>query len=239
MNRNKLFLAASICLLCLSTIALGQPTDADVGDVASFGKEAKFFGFAQSGVVVIARDCSTIPVGPDGRCYTISPTTNGVVFDARDIGRIHFPKDTFQQVMYMLSRHQFTYVLTNTTTQNKTARFLYRPYTTLVSDVLNDPSLINPQTGLPFAGKMDISNFGSRSFTKTLFPNYQEIDTVAYGSTSLSGVTKKFVMDNYGLSQQVVDDLFYAEFSILLNVQGSAINVDQANFSWGARFIGN
>ena len=240
MNKKWIAVLGLISLLVISSVVTGQTVD-DVGDLASFGKPAKFFGFAQTGGVIVSRDCSTIgfPLGPDDRCFTINPTTNFVSFDAKDIGRIKFPRKTFQNIIYVFSRHQIVYTFFNTATTNKTGRLQYRPYTTIVSSVLNDPSLINPQTGQPFNGQMDVANAGGRNFAKTLFPGYQENDFLTYGSPSISGITKKFLMDNYGLSQQVVDDLFFEEMTIRLNITGVMVNGEEATFNWGARFVGN
>src|SRR5687768_17138146 len=108
MNKKVSALVVFACLLAVSSVVIGQ-TEEDVGDLASFGKEVRFFGFAATGLVVISRDCTTIgfPLGPDDRCFTISPTQNSVSFDAKDIGRIFFPQKTFQTIIYTPTRHQF------------------------------------------------------------------------------------------------------------------------------------
>jgi hypothetical protein len=222
----------------LPWVAAAQ-TEEEVGDLASFGKEAKFFGYAITGTILVRRNCSPVVPGPDDRCFTINAATNTVSFDVKDIGRIHFPVKTFENVIYLLSRHQYSYIFLNSTTQNKTGRFEYSPYLTLESDVLNDPSLINPQTGQPFNGKLDIFVAGGRSFSKTLFPNYQEFDNIVTGTSSTSGFTKKFFKDNYGLPMPIIDNLFYEKITIRLNIRGFTTNVENAGFGFGVRFIGN
>lgn len=213
----------------------------DVGDLASFGKEAKFFGYANTGTVLIRSDCSNLgfPLGADDRCFAINATTNSVSFNVRDIGRIYFPKKTFLNVIFLLSRHEYSYYFANLTTQNQNGVLQYRPYFTLESDVLNDPGLINPQTGLPFNGQVDIGAAGGKSLSKTLFPNYRERENLGYGTASVSGLTKKYFIENFGLPAQVVDALFYEKMAIRLNIRGLTANVIDGNFNYAVRFIGN
>lgn len=239
-KKNCVGLLLSMCLLGLSGVAVGQD-EQDVGDLASFGKEAKFFGYAIAGTVLVHPDCSNLgfPLGPDDRCFTINAATNSVTFDARDIGRIYFPQKTFNTIISLLSGFQYTYNLANNTAQNVTGRVEYRPYFTLESGVLSDPSLINPQTGQPFNGKVDIGAAGSRILRKTMFPGFQESDSINYGSSSVTGLTKKYFMENFGLSQQVVDLLFYEKMTIRLNIRGTTTRVVQGNFNYSVRFIGN
>jgi len=239
MFKSSIMSLSLLALLALSSVAPGQTVD-EVGDVASFGKEAKFFGFAQTGGIIVSRDCTTLPfpLGPDDRCFTLNGN-NATSFDVKNIGRIKFPASTFENIIYLLTRHQVAFNFLNATTTNKTGRLVYRPYITLVSSRLEDPSLINPMTGLPFNGQMDISQAGGRTLTKTLFPNYQENDFLTYGSPSISGITKKYLMDNYNLPQNVVDDIFQKEITIRLNIAGQTSNIEQGSFNWGVRFIGN
>jgi hypothetical protein len=241
MKKKYLVLIVLVFLLGLPGVSFGQTED-EVGDVASFGKEAKFFGYALTGAVFIRRGCYApyIPtLGPNDRCFAFNPTTNIVNFDAKDIGRIQFPEKTFQNIIYLLTRHQYSYRFINSTTLNKFGQFQYTPYVTIESAALNDPALINPQTGQPFNGKVDLPLAGGKSMGKTIFPNYQEYDSVTYSSTSTGGFTKKYFMTNFGLSQAVVDDLFYQKMTIQLNIMGATGNAEQANYSYGVRFLGN
>lgn len=86
---------------------------------------------------------------------------------------------------------------------------------------------------------VDISPAGLRVFNKTILPNYQESDALSYSSSSLSGITKKYLMSSFGLSSAVVDDIFYDKIIIHLNIRGSTRNVEEASFNYASRFIGN
>jgi hypothetical protein len=226
--------------MALSGVGFGQ-TQEDVGDLASFGKEVKFFGYAVTGAVLIRRGCFApyIPaLGPNDRCFALN-APEWSSYDARDIGRIHFPAKTFENVIYLVARHEYTYKLLNSTAQNRVGQLQYNPYITIESAALDSPSLINPQTGQPFNGRVDIPLAGGKSFAKTIFPNYQEIDSLIYGSTSTGGFTRKYFRDHFDLPAAVVDDLFYQKMTIRLNMTGSTNYADTATINYGVRFLGN
>jgi len=232
-----------IGLFCVLAGSIAAQTEADVGDIDSFMKEAKFAGYAVTGKVGTYRDCSltSIPHGPDDRCVTITttPTSNYTNFDLKNIGRIRFPPSTFQNVIYLLPRHRLHYSTSNSSTESKVGNLSYEPYITLISSVLEDPNLINPINGLPFAGRIYLPIEGRRFLSKTLFPNYQEADTLAYGSPSISGINKRFLKENYGLQSTVVDEIFRKEITILLNIKGWTTNINGADFDYAVRFLGN
>jgi len=152
---------------------------------------------------------------------------------------MHFPGKTFSNVIYLLSRHQFSYNFFNATTQNKTGSLRYSPYITIESSALEPPHLINPQTGQPFDGKVDISLAANRVFGKTLFPNYSESDTVTFSTTSLGGISKKYFMGNFGLHADVIQEMFDKEMTIRFNLNGATLNAGSASFNYGIRVIGN
>ncbi|MBS1792537.1 MAG: hypothetical protein JSS81_01715 [Acidobacteria bacterium] len=237
---NKIIPLSLMLLMLIAAPTVRAQSEEDVGDLASFGREAKFFGYAATGTVYVSSDCSVYaPLGPDDRCYPVNAANGTATFDARDLGRIQYPQKTFENVIYILGRNTTSYHLINTSAQNRNGRIQFRPYLTLESDALSDPSLINPLTGQPFNGRVDISLGGLRTFTKTLFPNYQESETFVYGASSVSGITKKYLIDTFGLPAGVADGIFAGKMIIHLNIKGTTTWADDASFSCGARFLGN
>jgi hypothetical protein len=233
-------LLGMLCLLNFSDTANAQITDADVGDAASFGKEVRFFGTASLvGTVYLHKTClpADITLEPNDKCLIINSTTNSVVFDLRDLGRITFPENTFQNVIYPQSKNFLNYELINTGTINKTGFYNYRPYITFESAVLNDLSLINPNTGQPFAGKIDINLSGYRTFRSTLVPggNFSNLDSYSIHSS----FTKKSFVDSYGLSSATVDKIFQNKIVIRLNIKGSATLINTGYVFYNVRFLGN
>lgn len=240
MSRKIISCLVLLCCLGLVSNIFGQ-TDADVGDADSFGLEVKFFGFAQTGYIYFSQDCNNpeFPLEPEDRCVTISQTTGAAIFDLRGLGQIAFPENTFQTIIYLLGRHQISYQFNNPTTSNKFGRLSYRPYITIESDVLSDPSLINPQTGQPFNGKLDVALGGGRLFGKTIFPNSSEFDSQMYSTGSLGGLTKSYFMSAYGLDEATAKKLLTRKMYIYLNMRGTLVNAESSYFKYGIRFLGN
>ncbi len=63
-------------LIDFRAAAKAAPTDAEVGDANSFGRDVKWLGLLQSGSVSFQSDCTPAPgdppPGPDDRCVTLN-----------------------------------------------------------------------------------------------------------------------------------------------------------------------
>ncbi|MEP6924606.1 MAG: hypothetical protein ABI954_09080, partial [Pyrinomonadaceae bacterium] len=176
----------------------------------------------------------------DDRCFVAAPYPNLTSFDVRDIGRVTIPANTTKTVLYRLANHSINYQLFNTTgTQNASATFRYQPYMTIESMALNDPRAIDPATGLPMNGKLDISVGGSRSVNRTMNTGERDNEFFSYSRGDNNGLTKRFFIENYNLPPDIVDNLFRRQITIRLNLRGSTRLVDQAILSYGIRLLGN
>lgn len=214
----------------------------------SFGKNVKFFGAPVSGVVLIDTACDPKsvemilggPLGPDDRCVVVAPYPNLTTFDVRDIGRITLPANTVKTVLYRLANHSLNYQLFNTTgTQNANATFRYQPYVTIESQALNDPRAIDPATGLPLNGRLDISVGGSRTVSRTMFAGERDNQFFSYSRGDNNGLTKSFFRENYNLPPDIVNNLFNGQITIRLNMRGTVRLVNQGILSYGIRLLGN
>jgi hypothetical protein len=221
--------------------ALGVATD-------SFGKNVKFFGAPISGVVLIYTACDPVsvetilgrPLGANDRCVVAAPYPNLTSFDVRDIGRVTLPANTVKTVLYRLANHSLNYQLFNTTgTQNASATFRYQPYMTIESAALNDPRAIDPTTGLPLNGRLDISVGGNRTVTRTMNVGERDNQFFSYSRGDNDGLTKSFFRENYNLPPDIVNNLFNGQITIRLNMRGTVRLVDQGILSYGIRLLGN
>lgn len=208
-----------------------------LGDSASFGNNVKFAGSVSSGNVYLKTNCGSIIIGANDRCKTIT-ATNFVALGALDIGSISFPENTFQNVIYLLTTNYNNFYLSNTTATNQIGSYYYNPFISFESSVLADPNLINPQTGQPFNGKISI-NLSSKKVFRTIVPNGMDVTEETYVTTLTNGINKKFLMDNYGLSQATVDNIFFKKITIRLNVSGSSNVIIDGRVNYSIRFFGN
>ena len=106
------------------------------------------------------------PAFPDDQCVEGSPNAS---IDARDIGRITIPAKAANSLLCHSITSIPLWFLGNGTASPVTGSFQYAASVTVENEVLNDPSLIDPNTGLPFNGSFDVA-FGLITDRQTLQP---------------------------------------------------------------------
>lgn len=217
-------------------------TDEEVGEAASFNKNAKFFGTASTGVVLISADCTPAGIGfelgPDDRCLTITDPAVTTVGTYNDIGRITMPARKADNVIYAIANHTASAILTNSTAANTSGLIGYTPTVTFESVALSDPAAIDPNTGLPMNGSYTTGGFGTRSITKTLAPGFFEVDTVSYTRANTSGFSRRF-WEALGLPQSVINEIYRNPITIRLNITVRARRVQDGTFFFSTRFLAN
>jgi len=147
--------------------AAAAPSAADVGDADSFGRNVHFLGVAQTGVVTVTTPGGCPPADPnfpDDRCVEGNPTAS---VNALDIGRMKLPAKAASSVLCHSITSIPTWSFSNFTAGSAFARFSYLAGVTIENEVLNDPTLIDPNTGLPFNGKLDVA-FGIITDAQTI-----------------------------------------------------------------------
>lgn len=231
---NKVIKFLFVGLILLPTYIYAQDP---LGDSASFGNNAKFAGSVSSGKVYLNSNCGSIILGANDRCKPIN-SSNFVSLGALDIGSITFPENTFQNVIYLITTNYNNFYLSNTTATNQTGNYLYNPFIYFESPILADPNLINPQNGQPFNGKILI-NLSSKKAYRTIVPNGMDVTEETFVTTLTNGINKKFLMDNFGLSQATVDNIFLKKITIRLNVSGSSNVIFEGKVNYSIRFFGN
>lgn len=235
---------------CLSILALGNflraapPSAADVGDAESFGHAALYMG-AASGFVTLSPSCTPAPtpVPPatanDNQCFNLNPAPAITSFDAMDICRIKLPKKATRTIIYPALNFFIDYQLENSSgVTQPTAFFNFSANLTIESDVLLDPSVIDPQTGLPAAGKLQFQ-FG---YTFRDNRSMKDGDRQRLHETLVrvgnAGINKAALVAQ-GLPQSVVDDLFASAMTVRMNISGSAKFVTDASITGNLRLFGD
>jgi hypothetical protein len=233
---NKIIKSLAICLICLPAFVYAQDP---LGDTDSFGTNVKFAGSATSGTVYFAQTCQPppTPLGAEDRCLNVNSFFQ-IHYDYKDLGKIVFPPNTFQNVIYPQIKNTLGYYFTNPNNNGIYTHYNYRPYITFESPVLFDPTLINPLTGQPFKGKIDIS-LPNKEFHNTLVGNgiFSQIEN--YSTNLTNGLNKKFFMNTYGLSQTNVDNIFAGKIGIKLNMRGTVATLYDGYAQYSIRFLGN
>ena len=219
----------------------------DVGDPDSFGRNVTYLGLDQTGAVTFATDCTPQPgdpvPGPDDRCIAVPvPPATATQYDVRDIARIKLPAHaTRSLVCFAITGFAF-WEYANPSPASADAAFSYNAYFTIDSAALSDPSLINPQTGTPFHGHLELPSFGGPLFreARPLAAGADEFHELSASRTCVDGlVTRRALRDTYNLSNGVIDQFFHNTMTIHSNLRGSASAVDSAQVVLGTRFYGD
>jgi hypothetical protein len=242
----KILLMSPLMLLMAFELRAGPPSAADVGDVDSFGQNAHYMG-AASGFITLSDACPSptpTPVPPatpdDNQCFNLNPPPAVTAFSAQNICRINLPKNSTKDIIYPVLNFFTNYQLQNSTgVPQPQAIFNYSATLTIVSAVLNDPSIIDPNTGLPANGQLIFVFYPDQFRVDRSLAVDERIRTrLDYARAGNAGITKAGLVAS-GLSQHVVDDLFKNPMTIRMDVTGTAKFVTDASVTCNMRLFGD
>jgi hypothetical protein len=128
----------------------------------------------------------------------------------------------------------------NPTATAVVARLSYVPTVTVENPVLDDPSLIDPNTGLPFGGSLLTGLTSSERYEVPLAAGQHSFQRDRNSAVCIAGlVSKQALMQNYGLSEAQARQFYRKPTTLRLNVEGSAQFVGDASLYFGLRIVGD
>jgi hypothetical protein len=219
---------------------------ADVGEADSFGKNVKFLGTANAGLVIIYTSCDPavlstdlgVVLGPDDRCLAAPDPNVLVSAQFNDIGRIKIPKNSVDNIVYLIGNHTMNYELHNANPNPFPGSLSYSPSITIESEALNDPAAIDPNTGLPMNGSYTSGGIGTKTFFETLAANASKINSDSYSRANTTGLSRQF-FTALGLPNHIVNQLYKKPMTIHLNVRLSCRLTTFGQFQYSIRALGN
>ena len=247
--KNKI---CNLCVLILLSLAItgalqaGPPSADDVGDAGSFAHPALYMG-AASGFVTLSPACTPAPTpsppatANNNQCFDLNPCPALTTFTADDICRIKLPKKATRTIIYPVLNFFHNYQLENTTlVPVPNALFDYRAYITIESDVLNDPSCIDPNNdGMPCNGKLQFQFTPNRvRDDRSMNPLDRARNRLTFTRAGNAGINKAQLVES-GVSSTIVDALFAGPMIIRLNIAGSARCVTDASITGNMRLFGD
>jgi len=244
------FITSKILALTILSLAVAgglraaPPTAEEVGEVGSFGHNVQYMG-AKSGFILLSPACTPAPtpVPPstanDDQCFNLAPAPALTTFNAQDILRIKLPRRATRTIIYPALNFFINYQLENTTgVFQPQGVFSYIAQLTIESDVLLDPSIIDPQTGLPANGKL-VSQFSyNYRDDRSMDANDRQRLRETLVRVGNAGINKDALISQ-GLAPAVVDDLFRSAMTIRMSVTGSARLVTDATITCNMRLFGD
>ena len=214
----------------------------DVGDPDSFGRNVRWLGFVSSKGVVLRQDCTLMPgENPDQPCMQVDPSQFGSQFaEFRDIGSITLPGRSMNSLLcHWLSPTMGTTLANDTGLDDQAASLTMYPSLTVENEVLRNPALVDPDTGLPLDGKLEV--FASSSQISQLLDYTEQVPQRMNSTRTCVGgyLTKRTLTDFYGLSPAQADAFFRKPTTLRLNMTVSASRVQSAIVSYSVRFVGD
>jgi hypothetical protein len=220
---NLLFAITAISGIAAVT-AFAQNLDPD-----SFGNNVKFAGEYAAGAVVLDPSPTATPPPGGETLIHLDPQPANTNFDVQDIGSFVIPKKTAKTIVYFIPVLQYSYSLHNDTGAAASGLISFDIYYTLENAALNDPSVIDPATGMPANGKLVNLDFAF-AFRKghTLQPGEGDLQTLYYSRASLAGMDRSF-FSSRGIPNHVIDKIYKNDTTFRVHMRGSATLVSSAS----------
>jgi hypothetical protein len=232
-------------------------TPADYNDTASFGKNAKFLGSLYAGTVYVYRSCDPqilldelqLALAADDHCIvhtSSTPMTTTTVFDP--VWQITLPANTVDNVVYPMLNNTVGYdafASTPGTPPTGNGFFAgmafvrFSPVVTIESVALNDPTAINPTTGLPMNGSYTATLPGTRVRNFLVRDDDFISDNDSYAAVGGRGFSRTY-FTALGLPQAVINNLFRRSMTLKFGIRADVNGpVQHAFFSYTFRLLGN
>ena len=211
----------------------------EVGDPDSFGKPVKWLGLL-SGTLILDTDCSPPPGElPNPGCITINPAPVPTIINAVDLASITLPGKSTESMLCHWQTPLVNYGASNPTLTPQSFTFRLTPRYRIQSEVLDDPALINPNTGAPFGGSFEVA---LTAFNKghLLQPGDFESETVSGARMCIGGlVSKAALVGQYGLTEAQAKKFFRKPITLTLSIGGQVRMVEAGSINIGTRFTGD
>jgi hypothetical protein len=218
------------------------PTNAQVGDAESFGRNVRWLGMASNGVAAVNTDCAALQQeDPTVPCQQVNDYAVDTRFSFSDLGKIELPAGAANSMLcHWLTPFLQGYYYTESTTLT-VGRIAYSPNITIESAVLNNPAMINPVTGAPFNGR--IVKGAGYEIEQALLQQGLPLTQVAFRQRTVTCagalVSKQQLVDTYGLTHAQADQFFASPITLRFGVSGAVRNVNHALLMIGARVVGD
>jgi hypothetical protein len=218
-----------------SVAAAAAPTVEEVGDVDSFGRNVKWLGLANA-FITLAPSCDD----PDADCQVLNPSPGATAFNFQDTVSITLPGKSAHSLLCYWFSPVLMVDYRNETAARVTARLTYSPTLTVENEVLDDPALIDPNTGAPFGGQLLTSMTSSERFEVPMEPGVQFTERTRDSAVCIAGfLSRRALVDTYGLTETQAKEFFKKPTTVRLNVQGTTQHVAFASLIFGLRIVGD
>lgn len=232
----------AIAGLAIASLAHAGPTAEEVGDPDSFGRNVIYIGQAQTSSVSLLDDCTPdpgAPPGPNDRCIVLNAQPAATSFTEHKLAEIQLPPDSTSSLICFALTPGSTYQFYNHTgVAQPNARYSARAIVIIENEVLNDPTLIDPATGLPYGGSMTLT-LSTYNESRSIGVNEREQKTLFLSRHCIGGLVSKRSLVSSGLSEAQATDFFHKKMRLVFGASGTVQIVDFVNYFYGIRLYGD
>jgi len=229
---------ARVTLLAPTVTAAAAPTVEEVGDAESFGRNVTYLGLAQTLSVVILDDCT----GSDPtveRCIVQQPAPLVTPFNEAELATVNLPAKATKSLVCFTLTPFISLSWENTGVTPATARFNAAADITIDNEVLDDPALIDPGTGLPFGGSLTVS-LSTWSDSHSIQPGAFENKSFQQSRGCIAGIIgKRALVENFGLTETQATQFFKKPMTLHFGARGSVAMSQFTNYFYGIRLYGD
>jgi hypothetical protein len=218
--------------------AAAAPTVDDVGDPESFGRNVTYLGLAQTLPVSLAPDCTGTDPAIE-RCLVQNAAPSLTAFDESDLATMNLPAKATKSLICFALTPFIDISWNNGTGAPQTARFNASAVITIDNDLLADPALIDPMTGLPFGGSLTLS-LSTWRHMQSIQPGDFENESSTQSRNCIAGIiNQRALVDNYGLTASQAKDFFKKPMTLHFGARGSVSMSDFTTYFYGIRLYGD
>lgn len=208
----------------------------DVGDPDSFGRPVKWLGMISSPLIVLRPDCTPQPGEPDTmRCVPLA--SGHAVQEVNDLGHIVLPARSVDSFICHWQSPSMSANMQGMYDEPYGRAYLTMyPVIRIESEVFKDPALIDPETGEPLNGAMDVY-LNTAGVDATLAPGARTYLRNTASRVCVGGIINRASLKSYyGLTDEQVRAVFRHPMTLTLRATISARNVLNGYASVGYRF---
>jgi hypothetical protein len=221
-----LILAASTAVCSAATSPIGRPL--------------KFYEASQTRILRVAAPGETCSSTSQITCVT-SDAIGNATFSNVETGAVTVSASSGRSMLCVNTNGLVLYTFRGRTGASDLASFRIEARYEIRSALLDDASLINPVTGMPFAGRITFQPqlyFVDQDYVG---PLQRMARTQKVGSMDCGGplLTYQMLTTTYGLSSLQAQRLLAQSITIRQIVNGSAMMVDGATYSLQLRMLGD
>jgi hypothetical protein len=224
------------CLL-LAGFAQAQTVE-EVGDADSFGRDVIYLGLASLAPFYLHQDCID-ELAAGFECQVPLPAPAATEFTPTASDSIQLPARVSNSLLCFAITPAVNRTFRNDSTVPAQALLATRALLTIESPVLQNAALINPDTGLPFGGKIEVA-IVTHSESRLLAPGFFDTTLISLSRVCQGAlISKRMLVDRYGLSQTQANNFFNNRITLRVGMSGTAKSVMAMIHSYAIRLYGD